>query len=159
MARHFREDVERTEVATRRREVAGARARDMQVSIERQARPRTVRRDDYYYDYGHPDEGLSARGGICALGRGVFLLLAWLVRIVALAVCVLVLLTVIPILPIKYHVAYATELLTSYLPWSAWGTLAVDTPFGGVFRCDLCLLSMGLFVFDWVLCRIRAALV
>lgn len=162
MAKHFREDVERTQISPRQRAAANRRARDMRASIERTSRAQPVRRADYYYD-DYYDEYVDGeppvRGGIAALGRGFFMLLAWVVRVVTLALFVLVMLNSMPIPPIKYHVAYATDLLTSYLPWSKLGTLAVDTPFGGTFRCDLCLLSLGCFVVDWLMCRIRAALV
>lgn len=161
MAKHFREDVERTQISPRQRAAANRRARDMRESIARTSRAQPVRRDAYYDDYydEYLEEELPVRGGIAAFGRGLFMVLAWVVRIVALGLFVLVMLNSMPIPPIKYHVAYATELLTSYLPWGEWGTLAVDTPFGGTFRCDLCLASLGCFFVDWVLCRIRAALV
>ncbi|MBR3158185.1 MAG: hypothetical protein IKF14_03675 [Atopobiaceae bacterium] len=144
MANHFREDVGKTAVAPRR-----------QTTMRRAA---YVERDsgDGYYPYA---EEPVVRGGICALGRGLFLLIAWAARLAALALFVIVMLNSMPIPPIRYYVSTVTEFITSYLPWHEFGTLSVDTPFGGVFRCDLCLVSLLLFVIDWVACRIRAALV
>ncbi len=143
MAKHFREDNATTKTAPRR----------PQAVSHHSAYAEPVRRDDYYFD----DEP-SAVGGIRAVGRGLFLLLAWAVRLCAFVLFVVVMLNAIPVPSIKYHVAFFTDSVTSYLPWYALGTLSVDTPFGGTFRCDLCLLSIALFVLDWVLCRIRAAL-
>lgn len=162
MASHFREDVERTKRAPRRQRVqdgAGqyTRSPSARSSYTRSqpSRPVTAPRDDYYFE----DQAPSVGDGFRAVGRGLFLMLAWVARIGALALFVIVMLNAIPIPPIKYHVSYATDLLTTYLPWNAWGALAVDTPFSGTFRCDLCLVSLLLFFVDWVFCRIRAALV
>lgn len=175
MAKHFRQDEKRP--ATRR----GARQEAREVAATRKAAPvgkhgdttgqtalpygaaasyrytypSAARRDEVYFE----DDEDFARGGIHRVGRGFFLLLAWMARVVALALFVLVILNGLPIPPIAHHVAMATQFVTEYLPWHEMRTLAVDTPFGGSFRCDLCLLSLGLFVLDWLFCRLRAALV
>ncbi|MBR3317616.1 MAG: hypothetical protein IKG21_07370 [Atopobiaceae bacterium] len=117
--------------------------------------PAAARHDDIYLEN---DEGF-ARGGIHRLGRGFFLLLAIVVRLMALVLFVIVILNAMPIPPITHYVAAVTQLVTDALPWHDMKILAVDTPFGGSFRCDLCLLSLALFVFDWLFCRLRAALV
>ncbi len=144
MAKHFREGAGTTAVAPRR-----------QATVRRAAYVERGYQDDYY-PYGAESE---VRGGICALGRGLFLLVAWVARVAALALFVIVMLNSMPVPSIRYYVSAATEVVTSHLPWCEFGTLSVDTPFGGVFRCDLCLMSLFLFVVDWAACRIRAALV
>lgn len=160
MAKHFRDDVEKTSVAPRRQEATRRRYADQaDVSLGGgQARgyvpAGSVRRDDYYIE-----EEPEVRGGFRAVFRGFFLLLAWAVRLCALGLFVVVMLNAMPVPAIRHYVAYATELVTSLLPWGRILTLAVDTPFGGTFRCDLCILSLVLFVLDWLLCRIRAAIV
>ncbi len=108
--------------------------------------------DEYYWD------DMPARGGIYAFGRGVILLLAWAFRVAALAVMLLVLANVMYLPVFRTQLTWFTDLVTSYLPWHSFGLLAMDTPFGGVFRGDLAMISVLLFVVDWLLCRLRASL-
>lgn len=181
MAKHFKNSVDKTSVAPRR--VAAAPTQSMQqepqikrtrrasrpqrsrdeVDIELQygnAAPRTYSSEtstgtSFYFD----DEVIQTRGGIWALFRGIFLLLAWIVRLVAIVLFVLVMLKSVQIPYVYDVVTYALDFGTQYLPWREFGALSLDTPLGGVFRCDLCIASLLLFVVDWILCRIRAAMV
>lgn len=99
-----------------------------------------------------------ARGGIFTLARGLVLLLAWLVRLCAFAMVLLVLLNALSLPFFRTTLSRVTDLITSYLPWARFGILAVDTPFGGVFRGDLAIISLVLFIIDWLLCKLRASL-
>ena len=155
MAKHFKQDVGKTKVA--RRSAAATRQR-------RQAVPTTARQANYAgptwnEDYYSDDAQGDARGGIRRLGRGFFLVIAWVARLAAICLFALVMLNSFNNPLVEYYGEMITDFITGYLPWHAWGVLAVDTPFGGLFRCDLCIASILLFVVDWVACRIRAALV
>ena len=182
MAKHFRQDADKT---ARRQRPASARAGSSVAKTWRQERVRTAtvtrggaqerRRPTPYGEdaplrYGHveparrndlylSDDVEYARGGIHRVGRGFFLLLAVCARLAALALFAIVMLNAMPIPPIAHYVAAVTQFVTEQLPWHDIRILAVDTPFGGSFRCDLCLLSLFLFVLDWLFCRLRAALV
>ena len=101
---------------------------------------------------------VPARGGARAVGRGFLLFFAWLMRLCAVAVVLLVLLNALGLSVLRSTLTTTTDLINSYLPWYSLGTLSVDTPFGGVFRGDLALVALGFFVLDWVLCKIRASL-
>ena len=101
---------------------------------------------------------VPARGGARAVGRAFLLMFAWLIRLCAIAMVLLVLLNALGILVLRPTVTAATDIVTSYLPWRSVGLLEVDTPFGGTFRGDLALIAVALFVVDWLLCRARASL-
>lgn len=101
---------------------------------------------------------VPARGGARAVGRGFLLFFAWVVRLAAYAMVILVLLNVLSLSILRPTLTVATDLVTSYLPWRAIGLLEVDTPFGGVFRGDLALIALALFIIDWLLCKARASL-
>lgn len=107
---------------------------------------------DYYVD------DMPARGGIAVLGRGVLLLLAWVVRIVALAGVFVVLVNVISPFVIDDYITVGMDRLWSFIPWGCIERLSVDTPFGGKFYGDLAITTLLLFIIDWLLCRARAAL-
>ena len=168
MAKHFKQDVAKTTVAARplatKRRATPVQSGDTsgQVSLPygdvapyRYSYPEAIRTDEAYYDEG---EGF-ARGGLFKVGRGFFLLLALPMRLAAIALFVIVILNAMPIPAIGEYVMTVTDFITSHLPWRDMRILAVDTPFSGAFRIDLCLLSFFFFVLDWLFCRIRAALV
>ncbi len=113
--------------------------------------PVSVGRDIYWDD-------VPERGGIFSFLRGLLLLLAWIFRLAALAMVVLVILNGLSLPVFRSTLATVTDVITSYLPWRNVGLLAVDTPFGGVLRGDLSLIALFLFVMDWLLCRSRRAL-
>lgn len=162
MARHMREpEAQRTTVVKR--------------TVERQqpVQRRTMYRDDMPYGQAAAYRGLMeepvvrreltwddapARGGIYALGRGLLLLLAWAIRLCAFAMVAIVLLNALSLPFFRTTLSTTTDLITSYLPWQNLGLLAVDTPFGGVLRGDLAIVSLLLFVIDWLLCKLRASL-
>ncbi len=102
--------------------------------------------------------GTYARGGVFSFLRGVVLVLAWAVRLVALAGTGLVLLGSFYV--VASHPTFVTvvDQLWRYLPWGRIETLSVDTPMGGTFYGDLALIVLVLFVIDWLLCKLRAAL-
>lgn len=126
-----------------------------QAASYRYSYPTAVATDDYY-EVGYGD--VPARGGIRKLGRGICMLLAWAVRLIAFATFMLVLLNVLQIWPIRPYLTYVTDLVTNQLPWHRLGVLGVDTPFGGTFRGDLAIVTALLFMLDWGLCRLRAAM-
>lgn len=107
--------------------------------------------DDYFFD-GRP------RGGLFAFMRGILLVLAWLMRVCALVLFVLVMVNALSVPVVSRTLTPLIDLITSYLPWRDLTLLGVDTPFGGIFRGDLALVSLALFVVDCVLCKLRAAL-
>ena len=108
-----------------------------------------VRNDDYY------DLDAPPRGGLVMVARFLLLLVAWLFRLVAFAFFVLVVLNVVSITAIEVPVTRVTDIVTSYLPWRSLGLLEVETPFGGIFRGDLSLVTLLFFVLDWLVCRLR----
>lgn len=181
MAKHFKDSVDKTTVAPRRMVPSPTQSKQQGQPINRTRRARRPQRSrdevDIELQYGNAaprayasemsagtsfyfdDEVIQTRGGIWKLFRGIFLLLAWIVRLVAIVLFVLVMLKSVQI-PYVYHaVTYVLDYGTQYLPWREFGALSLDTPLGGVFRCDLCIASLLLFVVDWILCRIRAAMV
>lgn len=103
-------------------------------------------------------DDMPARGGLPAFGRGVLLLLAWATRLCAFALMVVVLANALSLPIFRQQLSAVTDTITAYAPWHTLGLLAVDTPFGGVFRGDLAILMLLLFVVDWLLCRARARL-
>lgn len=111
-----------------------------------------VRGDDFYEEEWRP------RGGIFAVARGLLLIIAWTLRLVAVALFVLTMLNIVSLSFIEVPVTRVTDILTSYFPWRTIGLLAIDTPFGGVFRGDLSLLMLLFFLLDWLVCRLRSSL-
>lgn len=103
-------------------------------------------------------DDLPARGGIYAFGRGVLLALAWVFRLLAIAAVAIVLLNVLSLSVTRQVLTNVTDTITAYLPWSGASVLMVDTPFGGVFRGDIAIVAVALFVIDWLLCKARKAL-
>jgi len=101
---------------------------------------------------------MPARGGIHAVGRGILLLMAWILRLFAYGCVLLVVLNVLSLSLIRTQLTSITDAVTSNLPWHTFTTLSVDTPFGGTFRVDLAIIAVLLFVLDWALCRVRADL-
>ncbi len=103
-------------------------------------------------------DDIPARGGIYAFGRGVLLLLAWIFRLVAIAAVAIVLLNALSLPVARAVLTNITDTITAYLPWGGAGALLVDTPFGGVFRGDIAIVALVLFIIDWLLCKARKAL-
>lgn len=99
-----------------------------------------------------------ARGGLHAVGRGLLLILAWAVRLVALCFVFLVLANSLSLPFFLSQLTEVTDLVTSYFPWGTLNVLMVDTPFGGVFRGDFAIIALLMFMLDWLLCRLRARL-
>lgn len=103
-------------------------------------------------------DDMPARGGIYAFLRGILLLIAWIFRIAAIAFMLLLVANVLALPVFRSHLSWFTDLVTSYLPWRNIGLLAIDTPFGGTFRGDFAIISLLLFIVDWLICRLRASL-
>lgn len=103
-------------------------------------------------------DDMPVRGGIYAFLRGLLLTLAWIFRLAAIVVTALVVVYGLSLPVFRSTLATIMDTITSFLPWRDLGLLAVDTPFGGVFRGDLAIIAVLLFVMDWLLCRSRAAL-
>ncbi len=161
MAKHFKSEPQQTTSATKVQPRVKARVSkgDTGISLPYGAPA------SYHYDYpsatrrnefGFIDE--RPRGGIFMVARGLVLLVAWIVRLAALAMCLIVLLNALALSPLRTYLTQVTDLITSYLPRRDIGLLSMDTPFGGVFRGDLTIISLLLFVVDWLLCRLRASL-
>ncbi|MDO4798326.1 MAG: hypothetical protein Q4A01_09960 [Coriobacteriales bacterium] len=103
-------------------------------------------------------QDMEARGGVYTFLRVVVLLLAWAVRLLALAGSVLVLLGSFYVTESHPVFENTMDQLWRFLPWGRIATLSVDTPFGGTFYGDIALMVLALFVIDWLLCKLRAAL-
>ena|GEM_PF-691825 len=101
---------------------------------------------------------INQRGGIYSFLRGLLLSLAWVFRIAALSVAAIVVLNGLSLPVFRSTLAQVTDTIISFVPWPNIGRFTVDTPFGGVFRGDLALITLLLFTMDWLLCRSRAAL-
>lgn len=123
-----------------------------QVASYRSSYADAVTTGEFYLD------DMPARGGIYAVGRGFLLIMAWMLRFFAYACVALVVLNVLSLSLIRTQLTSITDAVTSNLPWHSITTLSVDTPFGGVFRGDLAIVAVLLFVLDWVLCNVRASL-
>ena len=162
MAKHFKEEkTESTAVMSSRKlrdqqrinTTAGTgRLPYGQAATYRAAYSDAAPTDEYFLD------DMPVRGGFPAFLRGVLLLLAWVFRLLGVAVMLLVVANVLMLPVARHQLTSFTDLVTSYLPWRSVGLLAVDTPFGGSFRGDLALISLFMFVVDWLLCRLRASL-
>lgn len=107
---------------------------------------------------GYYIDRMPVRGGVYALGRVLLLLIAWTLRLLAYVFVLLVLLNVLSLSVFRAYVTNVTDAITSHLPWHSIGILALDTPFGGVFRGDLSIIALLLFVLDWAVCRVRTHL-
>lgn len=107
---------------------------------------------DFYFDER------PARGGIRAFGRFLLLMLAWACRIAALGGTALVLLNSFYVSAWHPKMAWLMDQVWTYIPWGRIHVLSVDTPFGGTFYGDIALMVLALFLIDWLLCRLRAAL-
>lgn len=164
MAKHFKTDtVESTSQRTARKEplevLHGDTAEQVGMPYGQAAQyhysyPTAVPSDDYYFN----EADVPARGGIRMVGRALLLIIAWAVRLCALAMFALLMLNVLSISPLRSYVTWATDLVTSYFPWRYYGLLTIDTPFGGVFRGDMAIITLLLFIVDWLICRLRANL-
>lgn len=103
-------------------------------------------------------DDMPVRGGIYAFLRGLLLTLAWIFRLAAIVLMALVVVYGLSLPVFRSTLATIMDTITSFLPWRDLGLLAVDTPYGGIFRGDLALIALLLFIMDWLLCRSRAAL-
>ncbi|MDO4538695.1 MAG: hypothetical protein Q4B54_11075 [Coriobacteriales bacterium] len=168
MAKHFKTEAQESPAATQMAPRVKPRA---------SAREKATRKGDtgislpygapasYHYSYptathrnefGFIDE--KPRGGIFMVARGLVLFIAWIFRLAAILMCLIVLLNALALSPLRLYLSYVTDFITSYLPWRSIGLLSMDTPFGGVFRGDLTIITILLFIVDWLLCRLRASL-
>ena len=60
--------------------------------------------------------------------------------------------------PLDYDEIARQALSSGYHFQRVFGILCVATPFGGMFRGDFAIVSVALFVIDWVCLRIAASL-
>lgn len=158
MAKHFKEqqteEMPRTRVRRQRvEEFDGPKEDAYGVSASyRTSYADPVVDEDYYDSY------VPARGGIRAVGRGILLVLAWACRLAAIAGVAVVIVNMPYARSFNPTLIGLMDALWYYVPWEQGAHLAVDTPFGGTFYGDVALASILLFVIDWLLCRLRAAL-
>ena len=181
MAKHFREEPLQVTGKIRRTRHRNTASGNNPATPSRSTAPAQDRSlatddmDDYLLPYGqaasyrsyYADPALTGgyyidripvRGGIYAFGRGLLLAIAWALRLFAYVFVLLVLLNVLSLSFFRAYVTSVTDAVTSHLPWHTFGLLALDTPFGGVFRGDLSLIALLLFVLDWAVCRVRIRL-
>lgn len=101
---------------------------------------------DYQFDYGHR----RGHGGLSA----ALLVLAVVFRLAAIGLAALVVANAFT-LSGRVDVAAMTARVSAFVPGRFSAMPMVDTPFGGVFRGDLALASLVLFVLDWICSRVR----
>lgn len=162
MAKHFKESPAETTRPMR------ARTALKRVPAEETRQVRLPYGDaaSYQVDYGRPmptenffDETMvPARGGIRSVGRGLLLLLAWAARIAAIFLFLILMMHVLGLPVFRTPITTVTDTITGVMPWRNLTVPALDTPFGGSFRIDLAFMCVALFVIDWLLCKLRAAL-
>lgn len=109
------------------------------------------------------DRGLHRRvRGVSRLARwNAWALVSYLpalaARLLALALCALVVVLSVPSLSSRTAFVEAASFLSTLMPPQVSGLLVFPTPFGGAFRGDFALTALALFVLDWVFVRISAA--
>lgn len=125
------------------------------------ARPAAPSRpyDDGAYVNSRRDAFLDERheypGAAAATGAGLLSFVAILLRLAAIAIIGLIIVTAIPmgLGSFRIHIVNLMARIDDFLPSAIAGKLVFQTVFGGTFRGDLALLSLGLFIIDWLLSR------
>lgn len=133
---------------TVRREVVASRPYEDTAYVNA---PRGVAYDERYADAGRVSGGAAVAAGLLSF-------FAILLRLLAIALIVLVIVNAIPIGlgNFRVHIVNITGWFDNFIPQALSGRLAIQTVFGGTFRGDLALCSIGLFVIDWLLSRLSA---
>ena len=85
-------------------------------------------------------------------------LLILAIRLVAIALCALVVILAVPMINNRLGLIQASNFVSSFMPSNLNGVLVMPTPFGGAFRGDFALAALLLFVIDWILTRLRQRL-
>lgn len=164
MAKHFKQDTQESTAVMSARQMRKAQNSRIQTEATASHLPygQAASYRASYSDAAPTDEyfleDMPVRGGLPAVGRVLLLLLAWAVRLCAIAAFFLVMANAFMLPVFRTQLTSVTDLVTSYLPWRSTGLLAVDTPLGGTFRGDLAIVSLLLFLIDWLLCRLRVRL-
>ena len=159
MARHFKETpAERTAPMRRAapRRVDTREATDVRLPYGQAA--------SYQYDYGRmaptddyfDETYVPARGGGFALLRGILMIFAVAFRLAAIFLFLIVVMHVLGLPVLRGPITQVTDMITDVFPWGSLSVPVIDTPFGGVFRIDLAVMCVLLFVLDWLLCKLRA---
>ncbi len=159
MARHFKETpTERT--APMRR----AAPRRVETRDTAEVRLPYGQAASYQYDYGRmaptddyfDETYVPARGGFFAFLRGVIMILAVACRLAAIFLFLIVTMHVLGLPVLRGPITQLTDTITGVLPWGSLSAPVIDTPFGGVFRIDIALMCLLLFILDWLFCKLRA---
>lgn len=85
--------------------------------------------------------------------RAVLNAVALVARVLAVALCVLVLVDSLDVGPLHTALLGVNGLATGAIPLALQGILVFRTPMGGAFRGDFALVATALFVIDWLLTR------
>lgn len=111
-----------------------------------------------YDDDAVPVAKAAAPTGVPA-GVGVLLLLViFVLRLAAIALCALVIIAAIPALGYRVSLMPTLDLVTSLLPQQVAGLMVIPTPFGGAWRGDLVVAALTLYGIEWLLTRLRVRL-
>lgn len=90
---------------------------------------------------------------------GPILVVVLALRLLAIAICALVVLMAIPSLGDRASLVQISTFVSSFVPSAMSGVLVLPTPFGGAFRGDFVLAALALYIVDWSLTNLRARLV
>ena len=111
-------------------------------------------RQEAYDPHAHERQGHSSAGR--AGGRALSLLLSVLsvaCRLVAIGLALLVVANAVVTGPLRMHLFEITARVTSWIPGALSGSFVYETPLGGNLRGDFVIVSIVLFVIDWLLAR------
>lgn len=114
--------------------------------------------DGYAEGYAAPRQVEPIGHGRHVVARFFLALISWVLRLAAIAVSLVVVLDSFTFATGRTELLQSTALVSSLLPEGLAGLYVLDTPFGGAFRGDFAIAALVLFLVDWILCRIRAAL-
>ena len=159
MARHFKETPTDRTAPMRR-----AAPRRVETNETAEVRLPYGQAASYQYDYGRmtPTEDyfdetyVPARGGFFAFLRGIIMIFAVACRLVAIFLFLIVTMHVVGLPVLRGPITQITDTITGVFPWGSLNVPVIDTPFGGVFRIDLAVVCLLLFILDCLLCKLRA---
>ncbi len=135
----------------------GTSRRDRWRDTVESARMAEARREAPEVPAREPRGRSAAPGARMGLLRLVLLFLAWACRLAAIVLAVLVVMGCFSF-AYRLRVVELSAMVAEALPAFVSGLYVINTPFGGVFRGDFALVSVTLFVLDWILLRVRYSL-
>lgn len=112
----------------------------------------------YAGGYAPPRQVKPVGHGRHLVARFFLAFASWVLRLAAIGVSLVVVLDSFTFATGRTELLRATAAISAVLPQGLAGLYVIDTPFGGAFRGDFAIAALVLFLVDWILCRIRAAL-